>query len=43
MKYYFKIFTMLMGTVSFLPGAAAVTALFALRLLVGAAEAPSPT
>jgi ACS family glucarate transporter-like MFS transporter len=36
-----SIFTMLMGTVGFLSGAAAVTTLFALRLLVGAAEAPS--
>ncbi|MES2151313.1 MAG: MFS transporter [Pseudomonadota bacterium] len=36
-----SIFTMLMGTVGFFTGAAAVTALFALRLLVGAAEAPS--
>lgn len=34
-------FTMMMGTVGFLTGAAAVATLFGLRLLVGAAEAPS--
>ncbi|WP_085316574.1 MFS transporter [Derxia lacustris] len=34
-------FTLLQGTVGFLTGAAAVTTLFALRLAVGAAEAPS--
>jgi len=44
--YFFSIFlwssfTMLMGTVGFLTGAAAVTTLFCLRLLIGAAEAPS--
>jgi ACS family glucarate transporter-like MFS transporter len=44
--YFFSIFlwstfTMLMGTVGFFTGAAAVTALFTLRLLIGAAEAPS--
>src|SRR5471032_2757533 len=44
--YFFSIFlwssfTMLMGTVGFFTGAAAVTVLFCLRLLVGAAEAPS--
>jgi ACS family glucarate transporter-like MFS transporter len=44
--YFFSIFlwstfTMLMGTVGFLTGAAAVATLFTLRLLIGAAEAPS--
>ncbi|MFZ6769869.1 MFS transporter [Undibacterium sp. Di26W] len=44
--YFFSIFlwsffTLMMGTVGFLSGAAAITLLFALRLLVGAAEAPS--
>jgi ACS family glucarate transporter-like MFS transporter len=39
--FLWSVFTMLMGTVGFLTGAAAVTTLFALRLLVGAAEAPS--
>jgi ACS family glucarate transporter-like MFS transporter len=44
--YFFSIFlwssfTMLMGTVGFLTGAAAVGTLFTLRLLIGAAEAPS--
>ncbi|MYM87843.1 MFS transporter [Rugamonas sp. FT82W] len=44
--YFFSIFlwstfTMLMGTVGFLTGAAAVSTLFCLRLLIGAAEAPS--
>ena len=39
--FLWSIFTMLMGTVGFLTGAAAVTALFCLRLAVGAAEAPS--
>jgi ACS family glucarate transporter-like MFS transporter len=39
--FLWSVFTMLMGTVGFLSGAAAVTTLFALRLLVGAAEAPS--
>ena len=36
-----SIFTMLQGTVGFLTGGAAVALLFALRLLVGASEAPS--
>jgi ACS family glucarate transporter-like MFS transporter len=39
--FLWSLFTMLMGTVGFLTGAAAVTALFCLRLAVGAAEAPS--
>lgn len=44
--YFFSIFlwssfTMLMGTVGFFTGAAAVSVLFCLRLLIGAAEAPS--
>lgn len=44
--YFFSIFlwstfTLLMGTVGFFTGAAAVAVLFTLRLLVGAAEAPS--
>jgi ACS family glucarate transporter-like MFS transporter len=39
--FLWSIFTMLMGTVGFLSGAAAVTTLFCLRLAVGAAEAPS--
>lgn len=39
--FLWSIFTMLMGTVGFLTGAAAVTTLFILRLLIGAAEAPS--
>ncbi|MBN3786542.1 MFS transporter [Burkholderia sp. Ac-20353] len=44
--YFFSIllwsvFTLFQGTVGFLTGGAAVAALFALRLLVGAAEAPS--
>ena len=44
--YFFSIFlwssfTMLMGTVGFLTGAAALSTLFCLRLLIGAAEAPS--
>lgn len=46
LTYFFSIFlwslfTMLTGTVGFLAGGAAVTTMFALRLLVGAAEAPS--
>jgi ACS family glucarate transporter-like MFS transporter len=46
LTYFFSIFlwstfTMLMGTVGFLTGAAAVGTLFTLRLLIGAAEAPS--
>ncbi|HEX7985607.1 MAG TPA: MFS transporter [Duganella sp.] len=39
--FLWSVFTMLMGTVGFLTGGAAVTALFCLRLAVGAAEAPS--
>ncbi|MFS2002003.1 MFS transporter [Duganella sp. CT11-25] len=39
--FLWSLFTMLMGTVGFFTGAAAVTALFTLRLLIGAAEAPS--
>jgi ACS family glucarate transporter-like MFS transporter len=39
--FLWSVFTMLMGTVGFLSGAAAVTTLFILRLLIGAAEAPS--
>src|SRR5450830_684064 len=39
--FLWSLFTMLMGTVGFLSGAAAVATLFALRLLIGAAEAPS--
>jgi ACS family glucarate transporter-like MFS transporter len=39
--FLWSVFTMLMGTVGFFTGAAAVGLLFALRLLVGAAEAPS--
>jgi ACS family glucarate transporter-like MFS transporter len=44
--YFFSIFlwsafTMMMGGVGFFTGAAAVTVLFALRLLIGVAEAPS--
>jgi ACS family glucarate transporter-like MFS transporter len=39
--FLWSVFTMLMGTVGFVTGASAVALLFALRLLVGAAEAPS--
>jgi ACS family glucarate transporter-like MFS transporter len=39
--FLWSLFTMLTGTVGFLSGAAAVGTLFALRLVVGAAEAPS--
>ena len=39
--FLWSVFTMLMGTVGFLSGAAAVSTLFILRLLIGAAEAPS--
>ncbi len=39
--FLWSLFTLMMGGVGFLTGAAAVAALFALRLLVGAAEAPS--
>jgi len=39
--FLWSLFTLLMGGVGFLAGGAAVAALFCLRLLVGAAEAPS--
>jgi ACS family glucarate transporter-like MFS transporter len=39
--FLWSVFTLLQGTVGFLAGGAAVATLFALRLLVGAAEAPS--
>jgi len=39
--FLWSLFTMLTGAVGFLSGAAAVGTLFALRLVVGAAEAPS--
>ncbi|OFA08851.1 MFS transporter [Duganella phyllosphaerae] len=39
--FLWSVFTMLMGTVGFLTGAAALTTLFCLRLAIGAAEAPS--
>lgn len=39
--FLWSLFTLLTGAVGFLTGAAAVGALFALRFLVGAAEAPS--
>ena len=39
--FLWSVFTMMMGTVGFFTGATAVAVLFALRLLVGAAEAPS--
>ncbi|SEN92435.1 MFS transporter, ACS family, glucarate transporter [Duganella sp. CF517] len=39
--FMWSLFTLLMGTVGFLTGAAALTALFCLRLAVGASEAPS--
>jgi ACS family glucarate transporter-like MFS transporter len=39
--FLWSLFTVLMGTVGFFTGATAVAVLFALRLLVGAAEAPS--
>ena len=39
--FLWSIFTMFQGTIGFLTGGAAVATLFALRLLVGAAEAPS--
>jgi ACS family glucarate transporter-like MFS transporter len=39
--FLWSLFTMLMGGVGFFTGAAAVTVLFTLRLLIGAAEAPS--
>jgi ACS family glucarate transporter-like MFS transporter len=39
--FFWSLFTLMMGWVGFLTGATAVTVLFMLRLLVGAAEAPS--
>jgi ACS family glucarate transporter-like MFS transporter len=39
--FLWSLFTLLQGTVGFLVGGTAVAALFTLRLLVGAAEAPS--
>src|ERR1035437_6377924 len=39
--FFWSLFTLLQGSVGFLVGGAAVAALFTLRLLVGAAEAPS--
>jgi MFS transporter, ACS family, glucarate transporter len=39
--FMWSLFTLLMGTVGFLTGAAALTALFCLRLAIGASEAPS--
>jgi ACS family glucarate transporter-like MFS transporter len=39
--FLWSVFTMLTGTAGFVAGGAAVTLMFALRLLVGAAEAPS--
>ncbi|MYM34501.1 MFS transporter [Duganella sp. FT94W] len=39
--FLWSVFTMLMGGVGFFTGATAVTVLFCLRLLIGAAEAPS--
>jgi len=39
--FLWSVFTMLMGTVGFLTGAAALTTLFCLRLAIGAAEAPA--
>jgi len=39
--FLWSLFTLFQGTVGFLTGGAAVAALFALRLLVGVAEAPS--
>ncbi|GGZ10067.1 MFS transporter [Pseudoduganella plicata] len=39
--FLWSLFTLLMGGVGFLAGGSAVAALFCLRLLVGAAEAPS--
>jgi ACS family glucarate transporter-like MFS transporter len=39
--FLWSVFTMLTGAAGFVAGGAAVTLLFALRLLVGAAEAPS--
>ncbi len=39
--FLWSVFTMMMGWVGFLTGASAVAVLFALRFLIGAAEAPS--
>ncbi|WP_328824943.1 MFS transporter [Uliginosibacterium aquaticum] len=39
--FFWSLFTLLQGTVGFVSGGLAVALLFALRLLVGAAEAPS--
>lgn len=39
--FLWSVFTMLMGSVGFFTGGAAVAVLFGLRLLIGAAEAPS--
>ena len=39
--FLWSLFTMMMGAVGFFTGAAAVAVLFGLRLLIGAAEAPS--
>jgi ACS family glucarate transporter-like MFS transporter len=39
--FFWSLFTILQGTVGFLAGGSAIIALFALRALVGAAEAPS--
>jgi ACS family glucarate transporter-like MFS transporter len=39
--FFWSLFTLMMGWVGFFTGAAAVTVLFLLRLLIGAAEAPS--
>jgi ACS family glucarate transporter-like MFS transporter len=39
--FFWSLFTLMMGWVGFFTGATAVAVLFALRLLVGAAEAPS--
>jgi ACS family glucarate transporter-like MFS transporter len=39
--FFWSLFTLMMGWVGFFTGGAAVVALFSLRLLIGAAEAPS--
>ncbi|CAB3729758.1 MFS transporter [Trinickia soli] len=39
--FLWSVFTLLQGTIGFLAGAAAIAAMFALRFLVGFAEAPS--
>lgn len=39
--FFWSLFTLFQGTIGFLAGAAAITAMFALRFLVGIAEAPS--